>query len=141
MATSADGTTPEYREWQCPPAATDESRRLGWLDESTQEGQAWLKIQRGYPDIQRSFNIISGKDVGPLRAEYRSGVNTARLRRNVREVVGALGKLRPMWGYHSDNQAFKDKANMFNKVSRAWYLEAFADLSILEALQYASVTA
>jgi hypothetical protein len=120
---------------------TEESRRLGWLDESVQEGQSWLKVQRGYTDIQRSFNIVSGKDVGPLRAEYRSAVNTCRLRRNVREVVGALAKLRPMWGYHSDNSAYKENASMFNRVTRAWYLEAFADLSILEALQYASVTA
>lgn len=137
----ADAPVPKFYEWQCPPQMAAESTRLGWLDESVQEGQAWLKSQRGFPDFQKSVSIISGKDVGPLRAEYRSKVNTARLRRNVREVVGSLSKLRPMWGYHSDNSAYKAQANMFNQVSRAWYLESFADLSILEALQYASVTA
>jgi hypothetical protein len=67
-------------------------------------------------------------------------LNPNPLKRNVREVVGALSKLRPMWGYHSDNSAYTDYAEMMNKVSRAWYLESFADRKIRESLQYAATT-
>jgi hypothetical protein len=127
-------------EWQAPASAHEESRKLGWLDESVQEGQAWLKAQRGYADFRKSLDIISGRDIGRSVAEYRSHVSTNRLKRNISEIVNTLAKLRPMWGYHSDNKAYKDQAEMMNKVTRAWYLESFADISIKEALQYAAAT-
>jgi hypothetical protein len=136
-----DSTTPQYKEWQVPPAAVAESYRLGWLNENVEEGQAWVKQQRGARDFKRALDVISGLDTaaGPT-AEYRSKLNPNRLKRNVREVVGALAKLRPMWGYHSDNTAYETQAEMMNRVTRAWYLEAFADRSVKEALQYGAAT-
>ncbi len=129
----------EYREWQCPPSAVDESHRLGWLNETVEEGQAWIRSQRGSGDFYKALETISGRDTSTSlqRPDYRSKVNPNRLKRNVREVVGALAKLRPMWGYHSDNSAYKGQAEMMNKVTKAWYLEAFADRAVKEALQYA----
>jgi hypothetical protein len=130
-----------YRDWQCAPAATSESQRLGWINSTTEEGQTWLRSQRGFKDFHRALDILAGQDPAyPNAAEYRSKVSTNRLKRNVREVVGAMSKLRPMWGYHSDNKAYAAQAEMMNKVTRAWYLEQFADRSIKEALQYAAAT-
>jgi hypothetical protein len=129
----------EYKEWQCLPAAAPESRRLGFLNESVEEGQSWLKSQRGSGDFRRALDVISGLDTaGAPAADYRSKVNPNRLKRNMREVIGALAKLRPMWGYHSDNTSYEKQAEMMNRVTRAWYLEAFADRSVKEALQYAA---
>src|SRR5882757_5571227 len=93
-----------YREWQSPPAATSEGRRIDWINSATEEGQNWLRSQRGYRDFSRSLDILAGQDSSTIQsAEYRSRVSTNRLKRNVREVVGTMSKLRPMWGYHSDN--------------------------------------
>ena len=131
---------PPFREWQSPPAGTSEDRRLGWLSEATEEGQLWLKAQRGYSDFRKSLDILSGIDTTPTLADYRSKVSTNRLKRNVREVVGTMAKLRPMWGYHSDNKSYETQAAMMNKVTRAWYLESFADRKVKEALQYAAAT-
>lgn len=130
-----------YREWQVPPAMVSEDHKIGWLNECTEEGQAWLKTQRGSSDMRRALDTLAGRDTGSKSAAtYRSQVNPNRLKRNVREVVGTLAKLRPIWGYHSDNAAYKEEANMFNKVTRAWYLESMADRSVREALQYAAAT-
>lgn len=132
-----------YHEWQVPPATTMEGQRtsegriLGWCAESIQEGQAWLKSQRGYGDMRKALDIISGK---PLNdgADYRSRLSTNRLKRNVREVIGTLSDIRPLWGYHSDNAAFTAQAEMMNKVTRAIYLQNFWDRDIRKALQYAA---
>lgn len=133
--------TAPYQEWQVPPAATTESRKLGWLNSATEEGQAWLKSQRGYSDFRRALDTLSGRDtLSQPSAQYRSKINPNRLKRNIREVVGTLAKLRPLWGYHSDNSAYKEQAEMFNRVTKAWYLEAFADRSIKEALSWAAAT-
>lgn len=130
-----------YREWQVPPAMVSEDYKIGWLNENTEEGQAWLKTQRGTGDMRNALDTLAGRDTGiKSAATYRSQVNPNRLKRNVREVVGTLAKLRPIWGYHSDNSAYKEQANMFNKVTRAWYLESMADRSVREALQYAAAT-
>ena len=138
----ADGESavPAYREWQAPPAAVSEDTKLGWINSSTEEGQLWLRAQRGFGDFRKSLDILSGIDTSPAVADYRSKVSTNRLKRNVREVVGTMAKLRPMWGYHSDNQSYADNAQMMNLTSRAWYLRTFADLKIKEALQYAAAT-
>jgi hypothetical protein len=137
----------QYHEWQAPPVGSEPAksapRRLAWLNESTEEGQAWIKSQRGFSDIKKALETLSGKDfgTGPLAGEYRSRVNPNPLKRDVREVVGALSKLKPFWGYHSDNTAYAEQAEMMNKVTRAWYLESFADRKVREALQWAAATA
>ena len=139
MASNATSPTP-YFEWQVPPAATQESRKLGWLNEACEEGQLWLKSQRGFLDFRKSLDMLSGIDTSPASAEYRSKVSTNRLKRNFREVVGTMAKLRPMWGYHSDNKSYAEYAGQMNKVTRSWYLESFADRKIKEALQYSGAT-
>lgn len=132
-------STPDFKSWQCPPEGVAESTRLGWLDEATQEGIAWLKSQRGAADFNRSLDTISGR-TSAAASDYRSKVAPNRLKRDIREVVGTLAKLRPIWGYHSDNTAFKPFAGMMNNVTRAIYLEQFFDLRIKDALKYAAAT-
>lgn len=127
-------------EWQIPPQASDDGRKLSWLQENQQQGESWLRSQRGFSDFRKALDTISGKCDSTDIAEYRSHINTNHLKRNIREIVGTCAKLRPLWGYNSDNTAFKEQADMMNKVTKAWYLEAFADLSIKEALQYAAAT-
>lgn len=90
--------------------------------------------------MRKALDIISGIDVGRRAAEYRSQVSTNRLKRNMDEITNTLAKLRPTWGYHSDNASYAAQADMFNKVTRAWYLESFADVRIKEALQYAAAS-
>ena len=140
MPNDGDYSPPLYREWQCPPSAVSEDKKVGWLNESTQEGMAWLKSQRGYSDFRKSLDVLSGRDGGRAPAEYRSKLNPNPLKRNIREIVGTLAKLRPFWGYHSDNKAYAASAEMMNKVTRAWYLEVMADRSIKEALCWAAAT-
>jgi hypothetical protein len=126
-------------EWQVPPAATPPERRLGWLNECTESGIGWLRSQRGHRDWKEALDVISGV-CGPQALKYRSNLNSNHLKRNIREVVGTLAKLRPLWGYSSDNPAFAPNAQLFNLYVRAWYLETFADVKIKEALQYAAAT-
>ena len=131
----------EYKEWQVPPAATKESERRGWLDEAVQEGQIWHKQQRGYADYLKAFKVLSG-DLGLLDTpSYRSTLTSGRLKRNIREVIGACANIRPIWAYQSDNDAFSEECNMMNKVTRAVYLERNLDLGIKEALQWSAATA
>jgi hypothetical protein len=130
---------PKLHEWQVPPQASDTERRLRWLDEATEDGQAWLKSQRGTYDWKRAMDVVGGRLLKPV-PEYRSQVNTNHLKRNMREIIGTLSRLRPIWGYNSDNTAFKANAEVMNKLNRAIYLEQFFDRSIQESLAWAATT-
>src|ERR1700743_2885807 len=95
-----------FSQWQAPAAGGPDDLKMGWLRESLEEGQSWLRSQRGYADYQRALDTISGRgDFRQRSAEYKSKVAPNRLKRNIREVVGVLSKLRPIWGYHSENAA------------------------------------
>jgi len=134
-----------FMEWQAPPAVdkdgnkVKEERLLSWCQEAVQEGQAWLKMQRGYGDMRKALDILSGKG-GPQTFDYRSRINTNRLKRNIREIIGTLSDIRPMWGYHSDNEAFQGQAEMMNKLSRATYVQNMYDRDIHDALAFAAAT-
>jgi hypothetical protein len=140
---------PEYGtkafEWQAPPAIgingvkMSDTRLLSWCEEAMQEGQAWLKMQRGYGDWRKALDILAGRG-GLDLYDYRSRLKTNRLKRNVREIIAALSDIRPLWGYHSDNAAYLGQAEMMNKVVRATYLQNFFDRDIRKALQYAAAT-
>lgn len=136
----AEYQNPPEKEWQVPPAAVSEDHRLSWINSACEEGLAWAKSQRGASDWRRSLDCIAGRDTSVTTAAYRSHLNTNRLKRNIREVIGTLSKLRPMWGYHSDNKAFSKSADMMNKITKAWYLESMADRLVKEALAWTSAT-
>lgn len=129
------------REWQCPAQATPDDRKVKWLNEQTEDGQAWLKSQRGYGDFKKAFDTFAGVDYDDKgQISYRSSLNTFRLKRNAREMVGALSNIRPIWGFASDNKAYQKNAVMMNKVSRALYLERFWDRSIRDCLWWTAAT-
>ena len=128
------------RDWQCPPPIADEARKLGWLDEHCQDGSNWHRSQRSSADQVKALQILSGYEDFNRQLEYRSKVSGNRLKRNIREVVGAMANIRPLWGYHSENKAFQSYANFLNKTSRAMYLAYFYDRSLKEALQWSAAT-
>lgn len=127
-----------YRDWQVPPQAVTENTKLGWLNEQAQDGIAWNRSQRGWNDHHKSFEILAGKiDLSKIPA-YRSGISTARLKRNIRQVRGAVTNIRPISGFTSNNPAFNANASMMNEVTTAIYQEQFLDLSLRNAFDWAA---
>lgn len=130
----------DLKSWQVPPQASTDDRKLAWLNECVEEGQSWLKTQRGSDDWQKALDIFSSRtDVRDI-PKYRSQLTTARLKRNIKEVVGACANIRPIWAYSSDNSALSDQAAMMNTATRAIYLERFLDLGIKRTLQWSALT-
>lgn len=113
--------------------------RLAFCKEMREVGEQWIQSQSSYNDIPKAIDIISGR-VDVQSSETRSGINTARLKRDFREVVGALSNIRPFWGYSSESSMYTSWASMMNKVARAVYLESFFDRSLKGALQMAGIT-
>lgn len=130
----------KLHEWQVPIGAAKEDTKLGWLNAAVEEGSSWLKEQRGYSDMKIAFDILAGKSPANPSPSYRSQMSTGRLKRNVREIVGAVSNVRPIWGYNTSNNAFEPECEMINKVTKAVYLERGLDSAIKSAMQWSAAT-
>jgi hypothetical protein len=117
-------------------AKTDD--KLGWLRESVEDGESYLKSQRSYRDIDKAIDIIDGRG-GERLPKNQSRLHINMAKRDVRESVATLANMRPLWGYKTDNAQFKQLTEILNKLLMAWYLGTFADRSIRKALQWAAV--
>ena len=117
------------------------AERLAFCKEMKEMGEQWVQSQSSYSDIPKAIDVISGRvDASVRSSDTRSNINTARLKRDFREVVGALANIRPFWGYSSESSMYDGYAAMMNKVARAVYLESFFDRALKGALQFAGIT-
>jgi hypothetical protein len=115
------------------------SNRLAYCKEMMETGEQWTQSQTGYKDIPKALDIISGSNEIKTN-EVRSGINTARLKRAMREVIGSLANVRPFWGYTSDSNFYTQWSPIMNKTARGVYLESFFDRSLKGALQFSAIT-
>jgi hypothetical protein len=127
------------RTWQAPSMFTKPAERKAFCVSMKQVGEQWVQAQSAYRDIPKAIDALTGQADIPF-SETRSGINTARLKRDAREIIGTLANIRPFWGYSSDAEFFRASAGMMNKVARAVYLESFFDRALKGALQYAMAT-
>lgn len=126
--------------WQIPPHSASDKDKIGWLNEACEEGISWQKSQRGFGDWRKAMDILSGRVDPSSIPAYRSQLTTGRLKRNIKEVIGASANIRPLWQYNSSNISLQSKAAEMNKTVRAVYLERFLDQSIKAALQWSAAT-
>ena len=126
--------------WQVPDFLTAKPHVVsGWVEEILQDRERLLKTTRQYKDIDKAFALISGAPDSSI-SEQRSQMNTNRAKRCVREIVASLSDVRQADGYDTENKAFKDEAEMFNKTMRAlWYERAF-DRSLKRGNQWMVAT-
>lgn len=122
-----------------PRKDATEDAKLAWIRECEQEGTAFLRGCRAYPDLDRGIDIIAGMDDDPV-PESLSNVYSNRLKRQLREVVATLSNLRPLWGYNADNEEFSKPSEILNKLVYSWWLSTFADRSIRQAMQWACIS-
>lgn len=127
------------KSWQAPSMFARPADRLAFCKDMRQTGEQWIESQSSYADIPKAVDIISGR-TNAVETQTRSAINTSRLKRDCREVIGALCNIRPFWGYTSEAEMYASFAHMMNLTARAVYLESFFDRSLKGALQFALIT-
>lgn len=120
-----------------PPSTAGEKDRLAVVDRWIGQGEAFIRSSRAYDDMERAIEVIAGNTA--KRPAKLSQLHLNRVKREIREVVGTLSNLRPLWGYKSDNPLYDRHVEILNKLMLAWFHSKFVDRAIREALQYAAV--
>lgn len=126
--------------WQAPPFEADDVKKLAFCKRCIESGIKWNEDQMSSTDIKRGIDILAGKSGSAMSGKW-ANITTGDLKRAVNEIVETLSDIRPFWGYETNNDAFKEEANMMNKVTKSVYLESFVDRALHDALQFAAVTA
>ena len=125
--------------WQAPNFEAPDTVKLGFAKRCIESGIKWNQEQCSSDDLTRALDILSGKSGCALSGKWAQ-ITTGDLKRDIREIIETLANIRPIWGYQTDNDAFKEEALMMNKVTKAVYLESFVDRALRDALQYGAVT-
>jgi len=135
MLSNLTPNSPEF--YKAPPITADEKDKLAWVTRSISQGEALIRSTRAFEDIDTAIATIAGAT--QRRPAKLSQLHINRIKRQMREVVGTLSNIRPMWGYKSDNPLYDRHVEILNKLMLAWFHNQFVDRSIREALQYATV--
>ena len=126
------------RDYWAPSREAHNMRKVGWIREAIQEGNAYLKSQRAAGWIDAAREQIYGK-VQESRPSTHSKISVNRPKRQVKEIVATMSNLRPTWAFKTDNPDFSEHAMVLNKLLVAWWHNTYADQAIHDALQYAAV--
>ena len=125
-------------EYTAPYFTSPEDTKLAWLKEAVREGETFIRNQTSYQDYERAKNIIAGVHEAKIPMQL-SRVTVNLTKRLVREIVGTMSNLRPLWGFDTDNKDFDKQVNILNKLLMNWYMTTFADRWIKKWAQYAAV--
>lgn len=120
-----------------PSRLSDEKSKLAVIDRWIGQGEAFIRSSRAYDDMEKAIEVIAGNTA--KRPAQLSQLHLNRVKRQVREIVGTLSNLRPLWGFKSDNPLYDKHVEILNKLMLAWFHTKFVDRAIREALQYAAV--
>ena len=117
---------------------SSKDRITGWVLDACNQGESFLRSQRGFQFVDVSHRIMS--DIG--FTEVPDTVSKASLnfvKRDIRELVATLSNPRPITAFKCDNQAYSHQAWVLNALYQSWYWESMVDRKIRTALQYAAV--
>jgi hypothetical protein len=133
------------KSWQVPSYSATPSKDLhSWSVQQVDDGRAYFEASPGFRQLEESIRLLSGEPDPTLAAKQKDGkysrLRTARLKRNLREMIGSLADIRFTPGYHSDNNDTQDQALTFNRVANAWYVDQFIDVKIKKAIQWMAIS-
>ena len=106
---------------------------LQWISEHIKEGEAIIKDEPAYDEIDKSISYIMG-DQGERRPAELSNCPDNRLKNILNQTVAALTDIHPLFGFKTYNGSFKDQENILIKLSQAWWINNFCDLKLADVV-------
>ncbi|HKT90149.1 MAG TPA: hypothetical protein VJQ59_17010 [Candidatus Sulfotelmatobacter sp.] len=121
------------------PIAGDkyEKALMGFCQEAIQEGDAYLKAQRGYEKIAESIQTIMGTDEN-VRATPLSRTTSNHVGKIALDLRSMLTDTKPFWEYRTPaGSRFEKTGTNLGKLSQHWYLNSQADMRQGDVISYA----
>ncbi len=120
------------------PEAEYEAGLLQWIDERIKEGDAILRDEPAYDEIDKAIGYIMGDQFQSARPSELSNCPDNRLKNILNQTVAALTDIHPLFGFKTYNAAFKDQENTLMHLSQSWWVNTFADLKLADVIKFAA---
>lgn len=111
-------------------------RTIGWFGEAIQEGEGFLRAQKGYNKIDETIQMVMGKQED-LRSSALSGTTCNLLSKNFFDMTAGLTDTKPFWEYRTYNKRFEHNCSIYGKLSEHSWIQRQMDMAFYFAVQYA----
>jgi hypothetical protein len=112
---------------------------LDWVHAAVLEGEKILQAEPPYAEIDKSIRYVMGDQLDGKVPKDLASVVDNRLKHIILQTVAALTDIHPLFTFKTFNTKFDAQADVLDKLSRAWWVNSFADLSLADVLRYAAV--
>lgn len=120
------------------PNAEYEAGLLNWIEQRVLEGDAIIKDEPSYDEIDKSIGYIMGDQFQSARPAELANCPDNRLKNILNQTVAALTDIHPLFGFKTYNPAFKDQEDTLMHLSQAWWVNTFADLKLADVIKFAA---
>jgi hypothetical protein len=121
-----------------PPQADYESQVLGYFKEALEEGEAFLRAQRGYNLIPETIKVIFGEPK-PLQSNILSQTSVNHVAKVATDLTAMCTDIKPFWEYRTRNDRFKKHCEILGQLSEHWWLNRLIDLKFADVIRYSLV--
>lgn len=127
------------------PATTQDSlqrgdpRILGWVKEAVEEGDRINRADPSYEQIEPGMKYVVGEQLTSdyRKLKYLPQVVINESRKALQAHVSALTDLKPLFGWKTLNQAYRQSADLLNQYAVAEWVTTMADLELGDTIIYA----
>jgi hypothetical protein len=118
------------------PQAEYETTVLGYMKEAIEEGEAFLKAQKGYNSISSTIKAIMG-DTQTMQSAVLSQTSVNHVAKVATDLTAMCTDVKPFWEYRTRNDKFKKHCEIMGKLSEHWWLNRLIDLKFADVVRYA----
>lgn len=115
-----------------------ESRLIGWMNEATEEGDAFIRAQKGFDKIGESIDSIMGPPA-ELKVSSLSTTSANHVGKTALDLVAGMTDTKPFFEYQTHNKRWEKHTAVYGKCSQHWWLQRMIDLRFADVLKYALV--
>ena len=127
-----------------PPTSADSLQRgdpriLGWVKEAVEEGDRINRADPSYEQIEPALRYVVGEQLSKdyRKLKYLPQVVINESRKAMQAHVSALTDLKPLFGWKTLNQAYRQAADLLNQYAVAEWVTTMADLELGDCIKYA----
>lgn len=118
-----------------PPVSDSEHKVLGFLKEALEEGEAFLRSQKGYTRINDTIKAIMG-DSPILQNSTLSQTTVNHVSKVATDLTAMCTDVKPFWEYQTKNNRFKKHTEILGALSEHWWLNRLIDLKFADVVRY-----
>ena len=109
---------------------------LAWMGAALEEGEAFLKSQKGYSKFQETIDGIMGETSSLDPGAQLSSFDANHFGKVALDMTAALTDIKPFWEYKTFNTKFHQQAGMLGKLSQSWFTNRAIDLKFSNVVKY-----